>query len=84
MQRMSRLPATVTQKSRTPILMTETPSEAWERLAADFCGPFSTGELVLVVIDERSRYPEIEIVNSTLAESTETALEKIFATHGNP
>ena len=76
--------ATVTQKSRTPIIMTETPSEAWERVAADFCGPFPTGELVLVVIDERSRYPEIEIVNSTSAESTETALEKIFATHGNP
>ena len=76
--------ATVTQKSRTPIVMTETPSEAWERVAADFCGPFPTGELVLVVIDERSRYPEIEIVNSTSAESTETALEKIFATHGNP
>ena len=67
--------ATVTQKSRTPIVMTETPNEAWERVAADFCGPFPTGELVLVVIDERSRYPEIEIVNSTSAESTKTALE---------
>ena len=64
--------------------MTETSSEAWERLAADFCGPFPTGELVLVVIGERSRYPEIEIVNSTSTESTETALENFFATHGNP
>ena len=64
--------------------MTETPSKPWESVAADFCGPYPSGELVMVVIDERTRYPEVEIVNSTSSHSTIIAMEKMFATHGNP
>ena len=53
-------------------------------MAIDFCGPFPTGELVIVVIDERSRYPAIEVVTSTSAKSTILALTKVFAIHGIP
>ena len=76
--------ATVSQKPRSPLQMTETPSKPWENVAADFCGPYPSGELILVVIDERTRYPEVEIVNNTSAESTIIAMEKMFATHGYP
>ena len=76
--------AAVSQKPRSPLQMTETPSKPWENVAADFCGPYPSGELILVVIDERTRYPEVEIVNNTSAESTIIAMEKMFATHGYP
>ena len=50
----------------------------------DFCGPFPTGEYILVVIDAYSRFPEIEIVKSTSAVSTIEKFERILATHGLP
>ena len=30
---------------RTPLVMSELPSKPWERIAIDFCGLFTTGEL---------------------------------------
>ena len=56
----------------------------WQNVGIDFCGPFPSGELILVVIDERSRYPAIEVVTSTSAKSTMLALTKIFAIHRIP
>ena len=71
-------------KTESPLVMTELPALPWQNVAMDFCGPFPTGELVLVVIDERSRYPAIEVVTSTSAKSTILALTKVFAIHGIP
>ena len=45
---------------------------------------FPTGELALVVVDEYSRYPELEIVASTSMSAVRPKLEKIFAIHGIP
>ena len=59
-------------------------SKRWKSVAADFCGPYPSGEKVMVVMDERTRYPEVEIVNSTSSYSTIVAMEKMFVTHGNP
>ena len=70
--------------SRTPLVMSELPSKPWERFAIDFCGPFPTGELALVVVDEYSRYPELEIVTPTSMTAIRPNLEKIFAIHGIP
>ena len=50
----------------------------------DFCGPFPTGEMLFVVIDEYSRFPEVEIMRSTTAQAVNLSLAKIFATHGLP
>ena len=38
--------------------------------SVDFCGPFPTGEYLLVLIDGYSRFPEVEIVNSTAGKGT--------------
>jgi hypothetical protein len=47
---------------------TETlPEKAWTNVAVDFVGPFPTGEYLIVVIDEYSRYPEVEILTTTSA-----------------
>lgn len=54
----------------------------WVQVFADLCGPSPSGELVLDQLDAYSRYPEIEIVKSTSAETL--AFEKIFLIHVIP
>ena len=68
----------------SPLKMNELPPEPWHTVHLDFCGPFPTGEYVLVAIDAYSRFPEVEIIRSTSATVTISKLEKIFSTHGLP
>ena len=68
--------------TRTPLVMSELLSKPWEHVAIDFCGPFPTGKLAFVVVDEYSRYPELEIVTSTSMSAIPPKPEKIFAIHG--
>ena len=71
-------------KTRTPLVRTKMPETVWECVAMDFCGPFPSGEYALVMIDEYSRYPAVDILNSTSANETKLAMEKIFAIYGIP
>ena len=50
----------------------------------DFCGPFPSGESVLVVIGAYSRFPEVDILKSTTAPSIINKLDQIFSMHGFP
>ena len=52
-----------------PLNMTALPKAPWNEVAIDFVGPFPSGEVLLVVIDEFSRFPEVEILHSTTANS---------------
>ena len=76
--------ASTNSSQREPLKMSPTPKGPWLQVSADFCGPFLTGESVLVVLDAYSKYPEVEIVCSIAAKNTIPALERIFATHGIP
>ena len=76
--------ASINTSQREPLKMSPTPDGLWLEASADFCGPFPTGEIVLVVLDTYSKYPEVEIVSSTAARNALPALERIFATHGIP
>ena len=67
-----------------PLQMTPLPPKPWHTVNVDFCGPFPTGEYLLVVIDAYSRFPEVEIVHSTAGRGTLQKLDRIFATHGIP
>ena len=67
-----------------PLQMSQLPPTAWHTLHIDFCGPFLTGEYLLVVIDAYSRFPEVDIVRSTSAATITPRLDRIFATHGIP
>ena len=75
--------ATSTAAPRIPLCITETPLEPWQPLHMDFCGPFPTGEM-FVLIHSYSKFPDVEIMQSTTALSIKTRIDKIFATHGLP
>ena len=63
---------------------TEIPEEPWDTVSIDFGGPFPDGHYNLVVIDKRTRYPEVEKVTTTSCRVTAERLRKIFSTHGIP
>ncbi len=67
-----------------PLQMKALPPKPWHTVNIDFCGPFPTGEYLMVVIDAYSRFPEVEIVHSTAGKGTISKLDRIFSTHGIP
>ena len=74
----------VPNHTQEPLCMSELPSSPWEKVGVDFCGPFPSGDYLLVVVDEYSRYPGVEILQSTSARATIPKLDKIFSTLGIP
>ena len=74
--------ANVVQHSFAPLQMTTHSQAPWQYLSADFCGPLPSGDMLLVVIDEYSRYPEVEIVRSTSANTDIPKLDRLLSTHG--
>ena len=61
--------------------MTKLPDAPWRE---DFVGPFPSGELLPVVIDEFSRFPGVEIINSTSAKTVILKLDNICSQQGVP
>ena len=74
--------ATAKSPSIEPLRMTPLPSARWKEVAVDFAGP--TGEYIMVVTDEFSRFPEVEILTSTSARAVITKLNAICARQGIP
>ena len=60
------------------------PPYPWHTISVDFLGPLANSKYLLVAVDQYSRYPVAEIVSSTSANCTISALEKIFSEHGLP
>ena len=67
-----------------PVKPTSLPKEPWSKLAIDVCGPFPTGEQVVVLTDYYSRWPEIKILQSVTSRNILNWLLSVFATHGFP
>lgn len=59
----------------------ELPSQIWYRLHMDFAGPVQ-GKMLFIVVDARSKWPEVAVMNSTTA-SIEI-LREIFSRFGYP
>ena len=71
--------------SPEPMQITPIVDIPWHTVAVDFHGPITnTQQYLLVVTDLYSKFPEIEIVNSTAAPAVIPKLDRIFATHGIP
>ena len=71
-------------KAREPLVMTELPSRKWSHLCADFYVPLPSGEYLLVVLDEYSRFPEVEIVKSLSAQTVIPIFDNLFSSRGIP
>ncbi|CAB4028823.1 Transposon Tf2-9 poly, partial [Paramuricea clavata] len=58
----------------------------WSCIHVDFYGPAptATGEHLLVMVDETTGFPEVEIMNKTPTSHTIRAFENVFARHGLP
>ncbi|KAK3754982.1 hypothetical protein QZH41_004427 [Actinostola sp. cb2023] len=67
-----------------PLKMSPLPQGPWQELSIDFCGPFPNGDYLLVVVDDFSRFPEVEILRSTSAKAVIPHLDSIFARQGIP
>ncbi|PIK41369.1 hypothetical protein BSL78_21779 [Apostichopus japonicus] len=76
--------ATTPERSQEFLNMSELPAAPWTELSIDFCGPFPSGDYLLVIIDDYSRYPIVESTKSTSANATIPILDKVFSTFGIP
>jgi len=60
------------------------PAGPWMQVAIDFKGPLPSGEYLMVIMDEYSSFPEVEIINSLTATTVIPRIDKVFATLGCP
>ena len=76
--------STTKEYNTEPLKMTPLPTAPWTEVSIDFAGPFPSGDYIMVVTDDYSRYPEIEILSSVSARAVIPKLDAIFARHGCP
>ena len=60
------------------------PERPWQKLHADFKGPIGAQYYLHIVIDQYSKFPEVDILKSTRFEHLKPRLDRILATHGVP
>lgn len=75
--------STVERQPSEPLQMSDLPQGAWQEVSVDF-KELPTGEYLLVVVDDYSRFPVVDIVHSTAATTVIPKLDTIFSTHGVP
>ena len=71
------------EHNKEPLKMSPLPSRPWSEISVDFAD-LPNGEHLLVVIDDYSRFPDVEIVSSTSAQQVIPKLDRIFSTFGVP
>lgn len=67
-----------------PLKMSPLPTRPWSEVSMDFCGPFPNGSYLMVVIDDYSRYPVVEILSKISAKAVLPKLDSVFALFGIP
>jgi transposase InsO family protein len=75
--------AATPQVKREPLQMSKLPVAPWKELSADFA-ELPGGDYLLVVIDDYSRFPVVEIINSTSARTVVPRFDRIFSEYGVP
>ena len=74
--------AAVPQNVSALLKMLKLPQNAWNSVSVNFCT--IGNEYALVVIDDYSRYPVVEIVSSTSVNAVIPKLDSIFSVFGIP
>ena len=78
------LPLSCPDKAMDPLCMSPLPRGPWLNLSIDFCGPLPTGEYLMVMVDEFSRYPIVEVLRSASAETVVPVVRRIWSLFGYP
>ena len=73
------MPSSNAHKYSKPLQMTELPEKKWHEVSVDHVGLFPDGKHVLVMIDDYSRFPIVEVVKSTSTQETINNLTCIFS-----
>ncbi|CAD6200298.1 unnamed protein product [Caenorhabditis auriculariae] len=68
---------------KVPLQPWPTPERVWQRIHIDYAGP-DQGQWYLVVVDAKSKFPEVKICQSISATNTVKILKEIFARNGFP
>jgi len=71
------------EKRRSPLSMSKLPEEPWSELSMDFY-TLSSGEELLVIIDDHSRFPIVQTIKSTSFKYVKSKLDDILSTFGIP
>ena len=74
---------TTLHHDREPLKMTKIPEKPWQTVSVDFGGPYPDGHYNLVIIDKRTRYPEVEVTYSTAAKPTKEKLKRYLLRMGH-
>ncbi len=75
--------ANIVEHTTEALKMSPLPTKAWSEISIDFAD-LPNGEHLLVVMDDYTRFPEVEIVPSTSAQQVIPRLDRIFASFGIP
>ena len=76
---------TTPRNEREPLQMSELPRAPWTEVSIDFgLAPTGSSEYLLVVVDDYSRFPVVELVRSTSANAVIPCLDKVFSEYGIP
>ena len=67
-----------------PVKPTDWVNKPWSSVAIDICGPFVTGEYLVVLVDYFSKWPEAMLTKSTKSIVIQNWLEEVFSAHGYP
>ena len=68
----------------TIIKLTELSKQPWEHTGANFYGPTSNGQKLLIILDYFSRYLIVEKMNTATASNVITRLNSLLAIYGFP
>ncbi|XP_065672040.1 uncharacterized protein LOC136089875 [Hydra vulgaris] len=64
------------------LLITPTPSEVWDTLNIIYLGPLPYGFYLVVLIDQTSKFPIVDIINNTSVNLLIDFLQKTIAVYG--
>ena len=60
------------------------PERPWQKLHGDFKGPIGAKYYLHIIIDQYSKFPEVDVITSTKFEALRPVLDRVFCTHGIP
>ena len=76
--------AAISNTPPVPLQPNLLPDRPWQHLHGDFKGPIGGKYYLHVLIDQYSKFPEVDVLTSTSFEKLRPILDRVFATHGIP